>query len=222
MVTPIPADAISATLGQLTIHVGADEVLVEGPPAPGEPREIEPVPAAFHAMARFDDSGRYRPLPGARTLPGGWYSRFASLESLDAALDAVYPLLQHHAAQYADGGLRVVTLEVVFARQAGRYQVAAELTEAGRALAVRMLCGICVKTPIWREGTSREGAVPGPDILPCPEPCSVFLALCREAALWEKERPKPVAPDANVGFAAFEQPGNEIRERMLAVMEYSP
>ena len=27
--------------------------------------------------------------------------------------------------------------------------------------------------------------------MPCPEPCSVLLALCREAAVWQQERPHP-------------------------------
>ncbi len=52
--------------------------------------------------------------------------------------------------------------------------------------------------------------------IPCPEPCSVLVSLCREAALWQREPPSPAQADPNVAFAAFDAPGNEIREAYLA------
>ena len=44
-----------------------------------------------------------------------------------------------------------------------------------------------------------------------------MVALCREAALWQKEPPEPVEPDASVAFADFPTPGNAIRETYLAL-----
>jgi hypothetical protein len=55
----------------------------------------------------------------------------------------------------------------------------------------------------------------GPGNIPCPEACSVLVALCREAEIWERERPQAseVSPDA--AFADFAVAGNEIREAYL-------
>jgi hypothetical protein len=113
---------------------------------------------------------------------------------------------------WTEGRLAVVPLDTVLGRQSGRYEVAARLSERGRAIASEVLCGECVKAPCWR------GSVPAAGEIPCPEPCSVLVALCREAALWEKDLPAPSQSDQSVGFAQFEQPGNEIRERVVAAL----
>jgi hypothetical protein len=205
---------ITALLGELTITIGDTEAVVEGPPAPGEGIELPPDPEVLRAWARTDTSGRYRPLPGARTLRGGWRVRFTSLDAMAAGLDAIYPLAQLHLAQWEDGCLEVVGLDEVLRRQSGRYDGSAALSEAGRELAVDLLCrATCVKAPAW------HGDQPAGAAIPCPEPCSVLVSLCREAVAWERDRPEPVPPRPEVPFAAFEEPGNELREAYLARME---
>jgi hypothetical protein len=79
---------------------------------------------------------------------------------------------------------------------------------------VRTVCGECVRRPVW------DGATCGPDEIPCPEPCSVLVAFCREAVLWQQERPAPTEPDPTIPWAAFEEPGNELRERYLQEMDH--
>jgi hypothetical protein len=209
-----PEDAVAASLGQLTLLIGLDEAVIAGPgPDPGA-RELPADVAAIRVHVRADDRGNYRPLSGLRNLPSNWHARFTSLEAFANAVDAVYPLAQRHAALLAEGSLVVVPLDAVFERQAGRYAVAARLSAAGRDRAVRMLCGACVRSPLWAgQPASEEGAIP------CPEPCSVMLALCREAALWEQDRPAAAEPCAGVPFAAFDQPGNHLREAYLRSME---
>ena len=115
-----------------------------------------------------------------------------------------------HQEQAARGTLRVVGFDEMVARQRGRYRVAGELDEEGRERARGALCGGCVRTPVWAGGTPGEGAIP------CPEPCSVMVALCREAALWQRQAPQPSSPDPTVPFADFSTPGNEVREAYLA------
>ena len=159
---------------------------------------------AIRERVRTDELGRYRPLPGARTMPSGWEVRCGPGE-VDGVLDEIYPLARTHLQQWVAGELRLVSLDDVLARQAGRYAVAAKLDDVGRSAAREVLCGVCVKAPVW------AGDSPGNDI-PCPEPCSVMVSLCREAALWQDERPERTTPDALVPFAAFDTPGNEIRE----------
>ena len=139
-----------------------------------------------------------------RTVPTGALT-------LGEAMDIVYPQALVHIAQYAEGTLNTVSLDDVLERQTGRYAAARDLSERGRVLAREVLCGRCVRKPAWAEGalTIAEGAIP------CPEPCSVMVALCREAAHWESQLPAPLAVDATVGWAAFNVAGNEVREAYL-------
>jgi len=209
-----PEGAIVVPFGELSIAIGLNEIVVAGPgPDPGArklPADVEVV----REHVRFDDRGMYRPLSGLRNLPTNWHVRLPTLEAMAATLEAVYPLAQRDLAAHADGELEVTTLDDVFGRQVGRYRVAAGLSEHGRALVRRALCGSCVRVPFWAgERTLPDGGIP------CAEPCSVVLSLCREAALWEAERPEGRPPDPAVPFAAFDVPGNPLREAFLRAME---
>lgn len=163
-------------------------------------------PGAVAAWARFDDRGRYRPLTGALTLPGGLDVLCDDWETAARVIDDVYPLALTHEAQYLDGTLRVVSLDEVLDRQSGRYEKARMLDEPGRALVREVLCSRCARTPVW------AGEAPGYGEIPCPEPCSVFVAFVREAVIWDEEQVEPAEPDPDVPYAAFETPGNELRE----------
>ncbi len=96
---------------------------------------------------RVDDSGRYRPLAGARTLPSGWQFEASEGVSIEDAIEVVYPLALEHRRQHAAGTLRIVTLDEVFARQQGRYQSAGGLSPEGQERCIDLLCGDCVRTP---------------------------------------------------------------------------
>ncbi len=175
---------------------------------------IERLPSTVPAIrdrVRHDDRGSYRPLSGARGLPAGWHVRISEELPLDAAIEAVYPLATVHRAQFRDGTLRVVSLDEVLDRQSGRYEIASNLSSAGRDLVRSVLCdNVCVRVPVW------AGSSPGIDDIPCPEPCSVLVALAREAAIWETARPVATDPDPDVEFAEFDLPGNVLRETYLA------
>lgn len=190
-------------LGQLVIR--DDEVAV---PGDGEQVVVQGAEALFE-HTRTDALGRYRPLTGAKTLLTGWIAPVGEELPADQAIETVYPLALVHRRQLAEGTLRVVALEDVLSRQTGRYEDSARLSVRGRNLAVRVVCGACVRKPLW------DGAACGAEDIPCPEPCSVMVAFCREAALWQGEPPAPTGPDESVAWAAFEEPGNELRERYL-------
>ena len=170
---------------------------------------------ALAEFVRTDDRGRYRPLSGARTMPGGWFYGARDGEDRKAAIEAVYPLATVHSRQFKQGTLRVASLDEVLSRQSGRYENTSKLTAAGRDRARRLVCGECVRTPVWDQEHVRETDTVSPGLIPCPEPCSVLVAFCREAALWEAEPPAASEPDSAVPWAAFEEPGNELRERYL-------
>jgi sirohydrochlorin cobaltochelatase len=183
--------------------------VVAGPDGAGEDSQLEGSAAALRNQVRFDSQGRYRPLAGAHSLRHGWQMRCRAAE-LPALLDEVYPLALRHSDSWSRGTLRLVQLDEVLRRQSGRYAVAGELGEQGRAAASGGLCATCVKSPAWR------GDHPADDQIPCPEPCSVLVSLCREAALWQRDPPAPSEPNSAIAFAAFDEPGNEVREAYLA------
>jgi hypothetical protein len=196
---------IPPALGELEIT--ATSVAVPGTAAPGI---ISPDDLFEHT--RTDDAGRYRPLTGARTLPRGWLVPLGNGFSTEEAIETVYPLALTHMRQHARGALRIALLDDVLARQSGRYEPVAALSAAGRRLATKTLCGRCVRIPVW------DGRPAKDDEIPCPEACSVLVALCREAVFWEAS-PPPTAPvDDSLPWAAFEVPGNEIREHYLQEM----
>jgi sirohydrochlorin cobaltochelatase len=193
--------------GELRIHgpEGAEIVLGPGKTT----HELVADEDALLSAVRFDSAGRYRPLPGARSLPGGWQVQCGPELPLASAVEAVYPLAATHRRLFEEGRLTVVSLEDVLARQSGRYAIAAALPYDARETAADVLCGRCVKSPAWR------GAGCGTAGIPCPEPCSVLVALCREAALWEAAPPEPAIEDDSRPWAAFDQPGNEVREEYI-------
>jgi hypothetical protein len=201
---------IPAQLGELTILCEGDACVLQGP---GVPREtLPPDEDSLRRRVRLDAAGRYRPLSGARTLPGGWQVETGPTLPLERAIETVYPLALAHMRLHAEGGLRIVTLDEVLSRQTGRYEASAKLPRERRSLAIGLLCGQCVRVPEW------NGESSGPAEIPCPEPCSVLVSLCREAALWEDEPPESSPADPGVAFAAFDEPGNELREAYLSAL----
>jgi len=201
-------------LGELRVHITANEIRVFGPNSTDDSPLAPSEPAALREWTRVDDLGRYRPLPGARTMRSNWQVAFPSLAAFTDAMSEVYPLAFEHSTAWQEGRLRIVGLDEVLSRQSGRYEVAAKADETSRQVATAVLCGRCVKRPVWRDAETAV-AIPGDTTIPCPEPCSVLVSLCREAALWQDDPPEPSEVDLSVAFAAFEEPGNEIREAYL-------
>jgi sirohydrochlorin cobaltochelatase len=195
-------------LGELRVEFDGQEATIHGPSTGAPEAVVACEPTALVEWTRFDDRGGYRPLTGARNMRHDWRTT-CEQRQLDEALDAIYPVALHHMAQWKNGTLTIIPLEQVLARQSGRYEGTARLSEEARRTASDVLCGRCVRIPVWR------GDSPGETEIPCPEPCSVLVALCREAALWEEERPEPAKPDEGVQFAEFETPGNAVREDYL-------
>lgn len=203
-------------LGELTIVRDGEAAVIRGP-GRGDAR-IPPDPDAVRDFVSQDASGRYRPLASARSLPHGWQVTCETSSDLAAVVDAIYPLALAHVEQWRAGSLRVIPLADTLSRQTARYAVSNELTPAGRDATAESLCGRCVKQPLWRRPSDPPPIDAPLQTIPCPEPCSVLVSLCREAALWEKTMPPATPIDPTVSFADFEASGNEVREDCLARM----
>jgi hypothetical protein len=212
-VDDVAREAIAAgrdfTFGEVAVAFREGRVELSGPRSGPAAPALDATVEALREHLRLDECGRYRPLSGARTMPGNW--RISLPETLtEAAIETIYPQALLHQEQASQGALRIVPFEAVVERQRGRYRVAGELDEEGRERSRQALCGGCARTPAWADDSAPEGDIP------CPEPCSVMIALCREAALWRKDPPRATTPDPGVPFADFSTPGNEIREAFLA------
>ncbi len=194
--------------GELRVSFEDGDAIVEVP-GEGTPRELEPDTDGLREWSRVDVHGRYRPLPGAYGLRRAWRTRCA-VEQLRDVLGAIYPLAPRHVAAASRGELRVVSAPEALGRQGGRYAPVRDLSPGRLDVARAELCGRCVKTPFWDEG----GHELAEGVIPCPEPCSVFIALARELALLG-DPPEPQQLDPDVQFAAFEEAGNEIREACI-------
>lgn len=200
-------------LGELTVVAESDRAVVRGP-SPAGPTIAADIDVVRELVSR-DVAGRYRPLAGARSLPSGLQAECHSTSEMAMIIDAIYPLAPAHVEQWRDRSLRIVALAEVLSRQTARYAVANDLTPDGRTAAAESLCGCCVKQPLWNRPADPPPADAPVQVVPCPEPCSVLVSLCREAALWEKNMPSVTPVDATVPFADFEAPGNEVREDCL-------
>ncbi len=205
-----------AHFGQLTITIAGDSATIEGPTATEAGAScIAPAEAAaLHQFLRFDDAGNYRPLSGATNMRSGWRIECAAGELLPL-IEAAYPLATIHAAQSDAGTLRTASLAEVLGRQSGRYESARAITPASAEAAMTSLCGNCVRRPVWPSGIERADGASDSAAIPCPEPCSVLIELCREVQIFDQEPPEPAVVDSAVPFARFDLPGNAIRERYL-------
>lgn len=188
-------------IGQLTITRLESGYRLEGPPGEAEPEEWPGDADRLRERVRHTDAGRYRPLRGARDLPAGWFCLCPDADVLAACIEAVYPLALTHLQQAETRTLRVIPITETFRRQAGRYAAAGNLDDDGRRRARAVLCSRCVRTPVWA-----GDAMEGDGAIPCPEACSVMMALCRAMVKWnEAERPD-APPDEEAGFAEFDNP----------------
>jgi len=200
-------------VGELRVEPDGEDWRLLGPSLDGRDPDRITSEEGLRERTRFDADGRYRPLTGARSLAGGWEYRCAGLDELEAAIETVYPLAVHHIAMAASRELRTVGLDDVLRRQSGRYESARSLSSEGRDRAVGVVCGTCVREPTW------DGLVDVPaNGIPCPEPCSVLVSFCREAAAWERDSPTPRPFDPDVRFADFDREGNGLREAFLQGM----
>lgn len=131
-------------------------------------------------IARFDETGQYRPLPGATTLQSGWTLVGLTGPQLIEAVEAIYPVSITSWYRDRNGQLDVTSYVDLAIRQSGRYDRLEERSETELACTVEAVCGNCVKRREW--GHRDDEAI---DVfqherrIPCRAPCSFFLEAAR-------------------------------------------
>lgn len=196
-------------IGQLTLKRDGASYLLAGPEGEGALTEIDLPTESFRQWIRRTDQGAYRPLSGAANLRSGWFRRCTTMEQLAEDLEVVYPMALQHLHLQARGCLPVVIPEETLARQ-GVLKSGQTAAPGLEGAVTATLCSRCVRTPVWRGEPATGGGT-----LPCPEPCSFWVSLVREAAGWGGVLPARVSADEAVGFAEFARGGNAIREDLL-------
>ena len=171
-------------------------------------------PAAATDLARFDDSGKYRPLKTAPNLSHGWSLRLNTLNEVQGALESLYPGRLAVFAAFDSQRLEQTPLRETLGRQTGMYRVAANISDDSIDRVVGEVCRSdsgCLRTILWRKNEKGDlpsqglpaqkfdvrrnqadaadlGAREGGNFIPmlCQEACTVLIDACRKAVQAEK------------------------------------
>ena len=104
-------------------------------------------------IAKYDDSGNYRPLKTAPNLRHGWRMKLQSSAELKHALDHFYPGRLAVFVAWQRGELRTTSLREILDRQSGMYRIAATISDAQIDDVVAGFCrsnGGCLRTILWK------------------------------------------------------------------------
>jgi sirohydrochlorin cobaltochelatase len=155
-----------------------------------------------HALeiARFDDSGNYRPLKTAPNLRHDWRLKLANLEEVHRALNYLYPGRLDILRAQIENRLATTTLRETLSRQSGMYRVAAKISDEQINEVVGRFCRSsdgCLRTILWKR--DQKGTVPSTKLPPekfdpacdqtgrgepnipllCQESCNLLVNECR-------------------------------------------
>lgn len=178
-------------------------------------QQLEPLtsPEAVRDRTRFTESGEYRPLRGARTLPTGWYAPELSAGEVVTVVDFVYPVSITDWARKREGELDAESFEETARRQTGLYAAVDDMGAREVASTISACCDTCVKHREWSAPGESQPAESGQNNqIPCRAPCSFLIAAAREFMEIE-----PAEESADIDFSIrpgdMAAPGNRYRVR---------
>jgi hypothetical protein len=160
-------------------------------------------------IARYDDTGQYRPLKAAPNLCHGWRLELIDLGGLRHALDHFYPGRLAMLSGWTENRLSTTPLRETLDRQSGMYRVAAKISDEQIDDVVGNFCksdGGCLRTILWKRDT--HGAIPSTKLPPekfdsihdqtgrgentipllCQEACNLLVAECRKVVKGETDK----------------------------------
>jgi hypothetical protein len=118
-------------------------------------------------IAKFDDSGNYRPLKTAPNLQHGWRLELRALAELPRALDYFYPGRLAVFASWKNGQLQTTPLRETLERQSGMYRIAAKISDERVDRVVGDFCrsdGGCLRTVLWKR--DKQGTIASTNLPP--------------------------------------------------------
>lgn len=198
--TTLANPALTAFIAQLGEELVFAQVLVRRVGAGFELRHREDAAAAVESLrtlavdslrelAQATEAGAFRPLKSAPNLRRGWRAGVSGEQHLEIALGHLYPggLADWFAARQP--GVRVTHYREFTARQTGMYRVTTMLDDAQAAAVIRACCDarFCLKSRLWSVAGMEPGAPDSRSVIPCLEPCAVFLEFARKAVRLEQE-----------------------------------
>ena len=111
-------------------------------------------------IAKYDDTGNYRPLKTAPNLRHGWRLELATVEELRRALDYFYPGRLAVFTAWKSGYLKTTALRETLDRQSGMYRAAAKISDPQINDLVADFCRSnngCLRTILWKR--DRNGVI---------------------------------------------------------------
>jgi hypothetical protein len=166
-------------------------------------------PFAAREIAQASNQGEYRPLKTAPNLRQGWALGDLDARGLWTALDYLYPGCAAHWHAARTGTLRVTHWRETAGRQSGIYGSVKLLPDAAVRNAARACCAdaVCLRRVAWQVDEQTplglvddEGELRHP-VVPCPEPCSLFVSLARKVLVLERS-PRTEVPGLGALSAA--------------------
>lgn len=171
-------------------------------------------PRTARELARLTEAGEHRPLKSSPNLRPGWRLSLDGAHELSVAMNYFYPAGVVHWYLYREGKLEVTNYRENAARQSGIYKRVQNLSDEGVRKAAKACCedAVCLKRTLWDVDEKTPLAIDrGEGVIPCPEPCSVFVSFARRVRLFEREDRRELLDAA--GFS----PGE--REDLAALLE---
>ena len=157
-------------------------------------------------IAKFDDTGNYRPLKTAPNLPHGWRILASDLATIISVIDVMYPGRLAVWRAWKSGQLLPTPWRQTLARQSGIYRVAARISDAKTDDLVGNFCrsdGGCLRTILWKRddlGARPSTRLPSEKFDPahdqtghgrtaipllCQEACNLLVAAARKVVKTE-------------------------------------
>jgi sirohydrochlorin cobaltochelatase len=142
---------------------------------------ILPSSEELREMIRLDAQGSFRPLRAAPSLRRGWLIHTPNLETLQLALDYIYPGELANWTLWLSTALPVTPWSETAGRQSGRFHVVHEMEEAAVQELIASTCARgCLKQRLW-PSTAQPLHAPLDEIpLICPEACNFLVGKARE------------------------------------------
>ena len=153
----------------------------------------------LRALAQSTAAGAFRPLKAAPNLRRGWRAEAATAEELESALRQLYPGALADWYVVASGKAEPTHYREFTERQTGMYRITAMLDEAKAAEVISVCCAkpFCLKRRLWTSEGLAPDAAEGKSIIPCLEPCAIWLEFARKAMRISQEPAVPVPMSAS-------------------------